>query len=386
MKRVRVESVGDGLCAAGDCHSDYLHADCGDGGTGKTAADALLRLRTDGWTATVLALSHFHADHANGFCELYFRNSMGTPVKLDYRHVYYPKVPATPNHPDLHDKVVSAVGAASVLDMLILAAGRWPSRKGSSLPKGSIAAVDVLGVLDVLCRRRVSRHPVCEGMGFGVGSDLVEVVWPPCDADSDLEKVMQDLVEVFDAAVLRSSVVRQVAEWVRVNGIAARYELPAAMSLQTTHATRTLPADDLLSALGDGDSVSAEEVVEAMGKLHNELSLAFRVEDRLLFLGDVTAHGVQHVVDRLTGPRIVSYDGCLPACQQGPDLDYKIVISPHHGTDVSWDPAFKRLCVKDWIVHSAGKRLKKRFCKEYEASFPGQNWHTHPKNPFSGPC
>lgn len=387
MDAFRVEAVGDGLCTAVKCGDECLHADCGDGGSGRLAAGILQRLRGKNWKAESLLLSHFHADHANGFSELYVQKQQGVSVDLEYRDVYFPRIPQTSEHTDLHDRIVTAAVVVSIVD-LVLNAARWTHRGGIPLPKGNIAVVDVLAMVDYLCGG-ATRHPVSQGEGFVLSTDLFEVAWPPREADPDLETLMEDLSGLFDAAVRQLPLFRSVFGWVVENQISQSYDSFTAPR-DRGHVSYDLELSRLISLSDEPTPGLTEQVVDKMAGLLNALSLAFCVSDSVLFFGDVTPVGVSGVVRYLTrshrdvdivaGPGAGTRVGPI-----GPSLTYETVVSPHHGTDNHWHRDFANLTVGGHVVHSAGPGLSKHFCTHYDTCFHGQNWKTHPNHPYPAP-
>ena len=103
MKPTRPKVVGHGPSRAAHCGANHLGMDCGDGGSGATAAGALLRLQSCQLLGSALPLPPFS------------KHQQGTAIRLPYQSAHDLSAIGTPRSPALHDDVVRRVPAEIIV-------------------------------------------------------------------------------------------------------------------------------------------------------------------------------------------------------------------------------------------------------------------------------
>ena len=87
---------------------------------------------------------------------------------------------------------------------------------------------------------------------------------------------------------------------------------------------------------------------ESLRRAANRLSLAFRIDSQLLFLGDLESKEINTVVNNLEAEQ---------------RLRFPIMLTPHHGTH--WGKEMQKLAV-DVAASSVGKKLFKKVKPDYK--------------------
>lgn len=316
--------VGDGMAIGiGLLSGQRIQIDCGSQQAPTEAlSETLNRIEPE-----TFVLSHFHADHYNGL----FPHPTHQNLRLHIRSVFFPRIPEFQERPRfarclfaVNERVLGGVTGSMEMDFLNL--------------------------LSRINRCPFSYRPLSAGDTFRISGSVFHVLWPPRSMSNDATiQVIRSAIEDFDSAMKEDPILREIYQGMEDGGIFRHYfgEQEEEQSYehrcrkQEDEAPETLTRqEDLPSA-----TIKANESLRAAA---NHFSLAFREDNRLLFLGDLEKHELKPVVTEL--------------CNEGIDR-FHLLITPHHGTH--WHSSLSNLqCFS--ALSTVGPKLFKHLCSEYK--------------------
>lgn len=262
-------------------------------------------------------LSHFHADHYNGILNCYHHH----PCHWNLENFYHPAMPT--------------FAEAKQFFMRLLAIN---IRVSNNHPLQNT-------ILDYV--RRLNRKPlkfkaVSKGDIVVCGKRKYEILWPPKElteeeALTDIRNAIRD----FDEAKESDEQLREI--YLRVN---SRYA-----EIEDINQIETKSINDIngLTEFSGELSEVVQKANKSLRKAANRLSVAFRQDDNILFLGDLESNEINFVVADLVSNNNVVYD---------------ILIAAHHGTN--WHRSLEGINV-DICLISIGQTLKSKIKYEYKS-------------------
>jgi len=267
-------------------------------------------------------LSHHHADHYNGILQC-----LETGTGCWHLHnFYYPIMPSFPE---------SEAFFAALFTMNIYLNPNHPIQ------------TSVFSAVSALSKTKVKPIPVSQGDKICIGSNVYEILWPPkVLTEKDTVKATMEAVTSFKDALNEDS---------ELQGIYSRI---TKKNLETFWGTNEENIDDLRKRIlikkGQKKEVSNIKIAKANKALRNaanELSIAFKRSDNILFLGDLDEKQLSKVA------KDIIRSGCT---------HFRVIIAAHHGTHFHQD----QLCISsDTTLASVGSlKTKIKPCYSKRAS------------------
>jgi len=224
-------------------------------------------------------LSHFHCDHYNGFLK-------SNHFFYNLTNFYYPIMPSFAESKTLY---------LSIISMNLRISKKFPIQDS------------VFSIVSRLNIRPLNFIPISKGDVFISGGKKYEVLWPPKILEqeetlSEIRSAIKDFNDARDADPILNDIYNRINE---------------------RHEQQDNNDIDFLR-LNFSDIVIPEELNEivksandSLKRAANRLSIAFRQDDNILFLGDLKEKEINVVVNELL---------------QNLNSTYDILISAHHGT------------------------------------------------------
>jgi hypothetical protein len=268
-------------------------------------------------------LSHFHADHYNGILncahhhhhrhwnlENFYHPAMPTfaEAKLFFMSILTMNIRVSKNHP-LQNTIFDYVKRLNSMPLNFIA-----------ISKGDI----------VVCGKR-----------------KYEILWPPKEltekeALTDIRKAIKD----FEEARKSDEQLNEIYQ--RVNHRYAEIEDINQIETKNTNDTNDTNDIKVLTEFGGELSDVVQKANKSLRKAANRLSVAFRQDDNILFLGDLESREINSVVTELVNNKNIVYD---------------ILIAAHHGTH--WHRSLEDINVEICLA-SIGQTLKSKIKYEYK--------------------
>lgn len=331
MRAVVVADVGDGLCTSLYTQTNEpIILDCGSRSGSDVAAEGLRRI-CFGPQCETLLLSHFHSDHYNGFIELATKVNEPQVSLTRLRQVFYPAVPVFPGR----ERFVFALRLANMLTF-----GR---------ESGSIAA-DFIRTLECLTNGRFAYRPVAAGETLHLGSSHFSIVWPPKEATDEISRPLHRVIEIYEKLLEDRPELREFEEYTLKRGSARALISGGKSNEDVNRAKDRIAIEPPWTADNVPDDV--RKLNKALRDAANEMCLAFFVDNRLLFLGDLGGKSLGKAVEMV-----------LAAGRR----DFEVLIAPHHGT--RWHPALSKLRADLTIVsngHQGNRDFERKFTEMSE--------------------
>ncbi|WP_018343861.1 hypothetical protein [Cytophaga aurantiaca] len=259
-------------------------------------------------------LSHFHADHYNGILNCNHHRHW------DLQNFYYPAMPAFTE---------SKRFFMSLLTMNIRISNNHPIQN------------TIFDYVKRLNRRPLNFRAVSKGDIVVCGERKYEILWPPQelveeDALIDIRNAIRDFEEARESdrqlSRIYQNISRRYAEVENINN--AEIESP-------NDTDRLTEFDGELSEI-------VQKANKSLRKAANRLSIAFRQDDNILFLGDLESREINSVVVDLVNNHNIVYD---------------ILIAAHHGTH--WHRSLNSINANICLA-SIGQTLKGNVKYEYK--------------------
>lgn len=262
-------------------------------------------------------LSHFHADHYNSILNCRHHHH----CHWDLENFYHPAMPTFTEAKQFF---------ISLLTINIRVSNNHPIQH------------TILDYVRRLNRRPLNFKAVSKGDIVVCGKRKYEILWPPKElteeeALTDIRNAIRD----FNEAKESDEQLREIYQSVN-----RRYS-----EVENINQIETKNINDI-NELTEFDGELSEVVQKAnksLRKAANRLSIAFRQDDNILFLGDLESSEIKYVVDDLVSNKNVVYD---------------ILIAAHHGTH--WHRSMEGISV-DICLASIGQTLKSKIKYEYKS-------------------
>ncbi|MGH2666187.1 hypothetical protein [Flavobacterium sp.] len=261
-------------------------------------------------------LSHFHADHYNGILNCHHHPF----CHWNLENFYHPAMPTFAEAKEFF---------MSLLTMNIRISNNHPIQN------------TIFDYVRRLNRRPLNFRAVSKGDIVVCGRRKYEILWPPKelieeDALTDIRNAIKDFEEAKESDRQLSEIYQNIslryAEVENINNIEAE---------NTSDINRLTEFEGNLSEI-------VQKANKSLRKASNRLSIAFRQDDNLLFLGDLESSEINSVVTDLVNNHNTVYD---------------ILIAAHHGTH--WHRSLTSINANICLA-SIGQTLKRNIKYEYK--------------------
>jgi beta-lactamase superfamily II metal-dependent hydrolase len=328
-----VPDVGDGLSMGMFTLSQRrIQVDCGSQQQSTLALSKGLE-RID---PEVFVLSHLHVDHYNGLLAHYL---LRRPRSAKIDEVYFPRIPT------FKDRERFALYLFAINQRVM---GNFT---------GSMEA-DFLNTLSGINMNGFRYRSLVAGDTIKVDNLTLTVLWPPESIDDrSTLKTIKMALSAFEDALAEDEPLRLIYRRIEQGGRIEPYLID-----RMTIGEKGIIDYYVEQAPFPAEREDIPEVIErantALRKAANHLCLAFREDNGVLFLGDLEINELKKSVKNLK--------------TQG-NLDFQVLITPHHGTH--WQKDLDQIrCV--WAITSVGTKLFKRVSPNYKG-IAQAHWVTH---------
>lgn len=277
-------------------------------------------------------LSHYHLDHYNGIGK--------HKAKFALKNVYLPQIP-TICDPTTNEEICSKF-VTRLLSFAI-----YTERK--------TILEYILKLLYSSSTKKFKVKFVSKGDTFVYGERGYEVIWPPKQIEeNDAIKDVRAAIDAYEKLAQENPLLRQTEIisieirnlLIRLGEIdqfqVEREELFEHAIYDIEHRWRRIIPEFYEFSKEENPLDNKQLIKETNDKLRkaaNHLSIAFRQEDNILFLGDLEPKELEIICEELDADKQTHYD---------------ILIAPHHGTH--WDKKMKQLKC-DYALASIGHSL-----------------------------
>jgi hypothetical protein len=333
MISIYVPDVGDGLAAGvRTVGNQRIQIDCGSQQSSSEAFEkGLCRINP-----SFFFLSHFHVDHYNGLFEWDRRTPWCCPR---IEQAFFPRLPEFENRPRF------------LKCMLAMAHRVLGDTTGSQ-------EADFLGILKKINFHRFTYRALSLGDTVQIGSSRFQVLWPPriVDQEATLRPIKRAISD-FDLALSEDERLRLIYKRVDESdeilpylGAGDQIGEPSGLGDRLGRGEEGHSRHDRFFHSNRGDLMKSVKVAnDSLRRAANHLSLAFREDNRLLFMGDLERPEIAQVVDHLS---------------KEDSTRFLIMVTPHHGTH--WHNNLGRLRCW-WAVSSVGKELFGHVSSEFKS-------------------
>ena len=284
--------IGDGL-AVGIKLLDGcdLQVDCGSKQYPEQAfRKSFCRINPD-----IFILSHFHLDHYNGL--FYCKRCRAYPHP-NIKKVFFPKIPDS-------DETRQFLMCLFALNTRIL--GRWSGSR----------ELDFLYLLSKINRCSFTYRPVSQGDLISAGGSYIEILWPPTTIDKLTLETIRKAIKDFEKARNEDEILNRIYERVNQVEFVQKYFVQDEVRIYKENNLESVDLDSYEQFLERDIPESTKQANESLRKAANHLSLAFRYNNQILFLGDLEANELRRISNDLLTKK---------------QTHYLIIITPHHGT------------------------------------------------------
>lgn len=259
-------------------------------------------------------LSHFHADHYNGILNCHHHH-----CQWDLDTFYHPVMPSFTE---------ARLFFMCLLTMNIRISKNHPIQN------------TIFDYVRRLNRKPLAFRAVSKGDIVVCGNRRYEILWPPKELTeeetlTDIRNAIRDFKEAKESDDLLGKIYQMINQ---------KYAERDINNLNTDERNDEIPLNDF--------EVELSEVVQkankSLRKAANRLSIAFRQDYNILFLGDLESREINSVVTDLVRNHNVIFD---------------ILIAAHHGTH--WHRSLESI-ETDICLASIGQTLKSKIKYEYK--------------------
>lgn len=324
MTRLMMRDIGDGLSVSLEQDYDrYIQLDCG--GDKNSFINGSRRIKDDVERAKVFILSHFHNDHYNGLFYL-------KPTTL-IEKLYYPRIPDFEDNTNIKKEFTLYFLVASAMDL------------GNN---SGCMETDLVNLFRLTNKKPFSVHPVAKGDIIDCGNTIYDVLWPPkqIERNSDIFNKVKDAIETLHEAKKEDEDLKNLYD--KFESI---YEKNYSGEIETVENSRErLDRKVFEKEFGEPNiKPKTKESLKKLRNVANRLSLCFKYNEKLLFLGDLEKEEINTVVQELISTSSTSFE---------------TLITPHHGTH--WHNSLNALEIFQ-NLSSLGQGLERNFHTHYKA-------------------
>ena len=265
-------------------------------------------------------LSHFHTDHYNGF--------LNYSKRFSFKQIYLPRFP------EMHNGKI-------IIQLFIL----------NAIIQKNVLFLYVLQLILNNSSNSVQIRLLSQKDTFYHNERKYEVLWPPRtfkQADyRDLTKCTQDVIDEFEKLKKKNKKLEKIYESLKDGDFRIEDENGVIFFKDEKHVNiiKKLFEDNSLQDSEIESITLSNEYKNFNNKLQqaaNRLSIAFRQEDNVLFLGDLEAFELNKVSKDLKKRELVYYD---------------TLIAAHHGTH--WGNDLQKIKCENCLISVGGLRNSK---------------------------
>lgn len=261
-------------------------------------------------------LTHFHNDHYNGILKCNANNS------LWYLNNFY--------HPIMPKFQDNKLFFMYLLAMNIRVTKNHPIQN------------TILGFVRKLNRTPLNFIPIGTGDIIFCGNSKYEILWPPKELkEEDTLMQIKTAIIDFERAKEIDSTLKDIYQ--NIEKLYSDKNINELNEIEIETAT-----DAIQEETSNEFSETIRTANDSLRRAANRLSVAFRQDDNILFLGDLEKNEINHVVDELVKQHKITY---------------KILIAAHHGTH--WGNSLKSIKCKICLA-SVGESLRSHIKNDYK--------------------
>jgi len=320
--------IGDGLAAGIKLlDGSDLQIDCGSKQNPKQVfRKSICRINPD-----VFILSHFHLDHYNGF----FYNQKCRPHQHPtIQKVFFPKLPRKKEIKDF----ILCMFAINIRFL------------------GDISGSMELDFLNLLSKRNkcsFAYKAVSQGDIISLGGSHIEILWPPKEIDESALKIIKKAIDDFEEAKKEDKVLNDIYNRINQDKSIEKYFQATDGENIYSNVENRDDSDinyiecrnlDIIRSIPEQTKKANKSLKHAA----NHLSLAFRYNNQILFLGDLESSELRQISNYLSVSNLTHY---------------LIIITPHHGTH--WHNALSQLSTI-YAISSVGPNLFPKIKPEFK--------------------
>lgn len=337
MKRIVVADVDHGSCLSifFDCYTK-IQTDCGSFNNPRKAYLKWKNINSLNMyiKEEVFILSHFHLDHYNGLLYAASKGDKSFPITK----VYYPIIPEFP------ESEMNKVFFHYLIALNIYIFGNI-----TGLP-----AYDLLLTVNKITNKQYFIHdPVFTNKSIKINFNELKIIWPPRFIDTlKIRKEVKEAIIAFDKLIKKYKDLKEIDNRLLENKIFERY-FPKESNITDENGIReNMERSEVINNRDKSDPKGKlpddiRETNRKFRKVANYFSLAYYIEDKLLFLGDQENDIIKDVIRQLPN------ENCF----------FEVLITAHHGTH--WHDELKKLKCK-FSISSLGRQWYHRLRHEYD--------------------
>ncbi len=317
MRNISISDIGDGLAMNIETINGVdIQIDCGSQQNSPHLLNECYFRRPN-----VFFLSHFHSDHYNGLLL-----ALENQIKLDIENVFFPKLPKFRNDTEF----------LYCLFAINMTLGDFSSNMET----------DFLNLIKQINNKSFEYQALSQGDKIVVGGENIEILWPPKELNNNyFLKSVNNALEKFNSALEKDEYLKRNYEKIKDTGIIEKYRQE-----ETNNCEQIENSEIWRKQINENYKIPklTKDANKALRSIANRLSLAFHIDNRFLFMGDLEATEIKKVVEILVNKQTLSFN---------------TMITPHHGTH--WNNSLNKI-KPDICISSIGKRLLRYAKNEYK--------------------
>ncbi|NMD00212.1 MAG: hypothetical protein GYA62_10885 [Bacteroidales bacterium] len=307
--------VGHGLSLALQFYDFNFHIDCG--GDKNRYKKAYLNLLCN--NPKVFILSHFHSDHYNAL--VYAKNKKLPNANIE--KLYFPRIPESVKEKEHFLKCLFVMNFITLGDVT-----------------GSME-LDLINLIQSLSDRTINFKPVSQG---DIIENGIEILWPPKDIlmyGKDVNKEVIKAIEEFETVKENNEFLKEIYKIINVD----TYFREWSSEYRNNYFESKMR---YYKEIDEKTKKKIKKLNKTFRKVANYFSLAFRLDNDILFMGDLEESDIGIILENI----------------EKDDNHYRVLITPHHGTH--WNDNFYKFQFK-YAISSEGSKyfgyLNPRFGK-----------------------
>ncbi len=188
---------------------------------------------------------------------------------------------------------------------------------------------------------------VSKGDTISLSGSHVEILWPPKEIDDSVLKVIKKAIDDFNEAKQEDKILNEIYNQITQRELGEKY-----FSEKREQKVEN-DLEDLNNLTIDGFEPrnipeKTKRANKSIKKAANHLSIAFRYNNQILFLGDLESSELRQISNHLSEKNLT---------------DYLIIITPHHGTH--WHNSLNQLS-SIYAISSVGSNLFTKIKTEFK--------------------